>query len=381
MNTLTNQENFIYYNNLIRIKLTPGLGDTFGKIIASQIRQHPDLLDYSPNELKKLFPSCEKRMIRLITDSQQDTFKDAIRYQWDIIDKHDIHIISYDDENYPENLKEIPGAPLMLFYKGAAALSNAKNISIIGTRKNSEWAKTFTEKLIDDLKSYQPQIISGLALGIDSIAHKSAIQNDIPTIAVMANGILNIYPSQNKKLADEIISKGGGLLSEHLPNTFPDKQNFPLRNRIVAGISMLTLLIESPLKGGSMITGKLAAAFNREVGAVPGRPNDEKSEGCNYLIHSNIAQLVRSAEDVAYIMGWDIKKKKNSTIQLKMYSDLNSDEMEIVEFMKNNPADFFHIDELMIRLNKSNTELASVLLNLELQGHVQTLSGKRYKLL
>jgi len=361
--------------------MSTGIGDYYGKYLLSQLSTHPDILDYSPQDFKRHNLLVDTRFINTIKKAQQNFDPDFLQRQLDIIHEHNIEVISYYDDLYPEPLKNIPDAPIMLFKLGKAPLEHTRNIAIIGTRQLSEWTKSFTLQLIGELKPYHPQIVSGLAIGIDSVAHQAALTHDVPTIAVLANGLLNIYPTHNRKLARQIVAEGGCLLSEHLPYTFADKQNFPLRNRIVAGLCSMTITIESPIKGGSMITAKLAASYDREVGAVPGRPTDEKSKGCHYLIQTQIAHMITNAQDIADILQWDTTTHKPSQgHQIPLYHDLNEDEKAVIDYMQTSGQDAVHIDELMWRLNKNNTHISAVLLNLELLGYIRVLSGKRYQL-
>lgn len=369
-----------YYSTLLRLKLSPGIGDMAARNILQHYADHPDIMDYSARDFKSKNIPLEKKIVNDIINAQKIDLKDAINFELNLLDQNNINVISILDDTYPLMLKEIPDPPSILFISGDAPLVFPRNISIVGTRNHSEWGKTFTENIVADLKSYNVQIISGLASGIDTIAHVTAVDENIPTLAVLASGILNIYPQKNSKLAQNIVNSGGALISEHLPRTFPDKQNFPLRNRIVAGISKFTLIIESALKGGSMITAKLAAAYNREVGAVPGRPSDEKSAGCIDLIKSQLAHLITESKDVASILGWEIKDQSKKSTQLKMYLGLLPHEMSIIEYLKKNSSDSCHIDELMLNLHFTSTELSAHLLNLELQGYIQAISGKRYRL-
>jgi DNA processing protein len=241
-------------------------------------------------------------------------------------------------------------------------------VSIVGTRSYTEYGKQFTEKLVKDLSEQNITIISGLAFGIDAFAHKAALKNNLPTIGVVGHGLDKIYPSDHAGLAKDMIKNNGGILSEFFSGTKPDKHNFPLRNRVVAGLSDATVLVETNIKGGSMITGNLANAYNRDVFAVPGRTTDTKSSGCNHLIKNNKAILLTDADELLDVMGWKEKTKTKTKKQKHIIQLLQ--EKETVS-----------IDEINLSSGLSSSSVAAALLNLELQNVVCSLPGKMYKLL
>ena len=266
----------------------------------------------------------------------------------------------------------------MLFYKGTADLNASKIIAIVGTRTNTDYGKQFTEKLVKDLSEQNITIISGLAYGIDAMAHKAALKNNLPTIGVVGHGLDKIYPSDHAGLAKEMIKNGGGILSEFFSGTKPDKHNFPLRNRIVAGISDATVLVETNIKGGSMITGNLANAYNRDVFAVPGRTTDTKSSGCNHLIKYNKAILLTDAEEILEVMGWKERKTKTKK-QKELFIELSQEEKQVVQLLQEKET--VSIDEINLSSGLSSSTIAAAILNLELQNVVASLPGKMYKLL
>ncbi len=199
---------------------------------------------------------------------------------------------------------------------------------MVGTRNNSEYGKAITEKLIKEFSQNDILIISGLAFGIDAIAHKAALKYGLPTVGVVGHGLDTIYPSQNAGLAKEML-KDGGLLTEFKSNTKPDKHNFPSRNRVVAGLCDATIIVESGIKGGSMITAEIAGSYNRDVFAFPGRATDTKSAGCNELIKNNKAVLLTDAAQVFEFLGWEQKVAPKATIQRAMFPELSDDEKKL----------------------------------------------------
>jgi DNA processing protein len=293
------------------------------------------------------------------------------------IEKYKIHPLFITDKNYPQRLLNCYDSPTLLYYRGAADLNVSKIIAVIGTRNHTEYGKQFTEKLIRDLAPHHVLVVSGLAYGIDGIAHKSAIKNQLPTVGVLAHGLDQIYPSDHANLAKDMIKQNGGLLTEFRSISKPDKHNFPIRNRVVAGMCDATIVIETGIKGGSMITAELANSYNKDVFAVPGKVTDTKSAGCNYLIKSNKAMLLTDGEELVEIMNWGarpamIKKQK------ELFIELSADEKTIVNILKENEP--VHIDQIHFKSGLSSSSVAAAILNLELQNVVLSLPGKLYRL-
>lgn len=291
------------------------------------------------------------------------------------IEKHNIQVFSIHDPQYPRRLLHCYDAPTLLFFKGQANLNAARVISIVGTRQNSEYGKEFCEKLLSDLQGSGILIVSGLAFGVDTIAHKNAIKQQLATVAVVAHGLDRIYPPENKALARQMV-KQGGILTDFISQTKPDKQNFPKRNRIVAGICDALLVIESGIKGGSLITAELANSYNKDVFALPGRTIDARSEGCNYLIKTNKAQLVSNANDILNAMNWQ-ENTKPVKKQRALFLDLPPDQKIIFDILQQQEKT--HIDDLYLKTSLSSSNVAQALLMLEMEGLVRSLPGKMYQ--
>lgn len=292
------------------------------------------------------------------------------------IEKYKITPLFVADAAYPKRLLQCYDSPALLFYRGTADLNSSKIVSIVGTRNHSAYGKQFTEKLLDDLQGENILVVSGLALGIDSIAHKTALKNGMDTIGVLAHGLDRIYPHQNQSLAKQMTEQGG-LLTDFLSGTNPDKQNFPKRNRIVAGLCDALLVVESGKKGGSLITAELANSYNKDVFAVPGKTIDVKSEGCNYLIQQNKAVLVTCAEDMMAAMGWR-HTPKPTVQQRQLFIDLTTDETILVNLLQTQAN--LHVDDLYHQSGLSSSTMAAALLMLEMKGVVISLPGKLYQL-
>jgi DNA processing protein len=306
-------------------------------------------------------------------------FKDFSRAEEEIgfIKKYKITPLFLTDKNYPQRLLNCYDSPPLLYFKGNADLNYPRIVAIVGTRNNNEYGKRICEKLIEELVDEDVLVVSGLAFGIDSIAHKTAVKNNLKTIGVLAHGLDRVYPSQNASLAKQMISCGG-LLTEFKSNTNPDKQNFPGRNRIVAGISDAIVVIESGIKGGSLITAELANGYNKDVFAFPGRADDTKSQGCNYLIKTNKAALITCAEDLLENIGWKKKQKTSPKKQRTLFIELSPDEKIIVDLLQS--AEQLHIDDIYFKSKLSSSAVAQALLMLEMQSVVSSLPGKIYKM-
>lgn len=293
------------------------------------------------------------------------------------VEKHKIVPLSFTDPRYPRRLLQCYDSPVLLYYRGTADLNADKIISIVGTRNNTDYGKAVCEKLIEELTDKNILIVSGLAFGIDTIAHKAALKQQLPTVGVLAHGLDRIYPAQNKSLAAQMTGNGG-LLTDYPSKTNPDKQNFPKRNRIVAGICDALVVIESSIKGGSLITAELANSYNKDVFALPGKTTDLKSEGCNYLIKQNKASLIAHAHDLMAAMNWGSTVSKKKKMQRELFIELTPPEKMIVDILQSKEQ--FHVDELFAQSALSSSAMAGALLSLEMQGIVQNMPGKIYKL-
>lgn len=306
---------------------------------------------------------------------EQDVMEQAEK-ELKFIVKHGVRILWNDNEDYPQRLKHCSDAPIVLYYRGTADLNAAKVVAIIGTRKNTDYGQKLTEQLIEGLSGREDIIIvSGLAHGIDAIAHKRSLKAGLPTVGALGHGLDRIYPATNKELAKDMLLNGG-LITEFPTGTKPERHNFPMRNRIVAGISDVTVVVESDIKGGAMITARVAASYNRDVAAFPGRTTDPKSSGCNELIRTNTAAMITSADDLLDMMGWGSVKK--TTVQKQLFINLSPDEQKIIDILQQH--DSVHADELLHTTGISNSQLAALLLGLEMQDIIKALPGKQYRM-
>lgn len=358
----------------IALTLVPNIGHVHAKILATHFGDAESIFKAKKKDLEHLDGIGT---IRAKSIKEFNSFTSAEK-EIAFIEQYKIAPLFITDKNYPKRLLNCYDSPVLLFYRGSADLNTSKIIGIVGTRNNSEYGKTICEQLVQDLSGHNILIASGLAFGIDTIAHKNSLKNNLPTVGVLAHGLDNLYPAQNKSLAKQMIEQGG-LLTEFMSGTNPDKQNFPKRNRIVAGICDALIVIESGLKGGSLITAELANGYNKDVFAIPGRCNDSKSDGCNFLIKNNKGSLITSADDLLENMNWKETKKVSAKKQRELFIELTADEKVIVDILQ--LQENIAIDELYFKSALSSSSVAAALLMLEMQGVVASLPGKIYKLI
>lgn len=362
---------------LYQLALTqvPNIGDIQAKILIQQLGSAEAIFKASRKALEAIdgIGSVRAQSIHGFKDFSAAE-KEAL-----FLEQYKIKPLFLTDAAYPQRLLHCTDSPALLFYKGTADLNASKIIAIVGTRNNTDYGKKCTEKLVEDLAAHNILIVSGLAFGIDAIAHKAAIKNGLPTVGVVGHGLDKIYPQEHAGLAREMVQGNGGLLTEFWSGTKPDKHNFPLRNRVVAGVSDATIVIETDIRGGSMITAQLADAYNRDVFALPGRTNDLRSRGCNHLIQYNKAILLTDAQHLLQALGWEEKKNKKKPAQKALFIELTPEEKTIVALLQEKET--AHIDEINLRSGMSSSTVAAAILNLELANVVQSLPGKLYKLI
>ena len=295
-----NQE--LYYQ--LALNQVPHIGSVQAKILLQEFGNASALFKATQQELEKI------EGIGPVRAKSIKAFSDFPKVETEIhfIEKYKIKPLFLTDQGYPHRLLSCKDGPVLLFYKGHADLNAPKIVGIVGTRNNTAYGETVTAELVKGLACPGLVVISGLATGIDTIAHQAALENNIPTVGVVGHGLDRIYPSVNRSLAINMIKNKGGLLSEFFSGTRPDKHHFPMRNRIVGGLCDATVIVEAGINGGSLITAKKALAYQRHVFAVPGRTSDSKSAGCNFLIKHNRATLLNNADDLITAMNWGSQK-------------------------------------------------------------------------
>lgn len=357
--------------NLYRIALS--YIDMVGPIIARTLVEHCGSAQSVFKERKALLqkiPNIGSERIKKIA-SADVLHKAEEELRW--VEKHGIEIVFYKNERFPRRLNRCADGPTVLFVKGKADLNPERSIAVVGTRKMTSHGETTTKKFIRQWSSFNPTIVSGLALGVDTASHHAALKNGIPTIGVLGHGHATMFPAANRPLAQKIIDESGAVITEFPSKTRPDAPNFPRRNRIVAGMTDATIVIEAAIKGGALITGQLASSYQRDVFALPGRTSDPLSAGCLNLIRNNEAALLSRAEDVIESLGWE--NSQQSSPQVSLPIDLSTEEAGIYSALSQGPL---QIDELAHVTSKPISQLLATLTTMELCGLIISLPGKRY---
>lgn len=305
--------------------------------------------------------------------------RDAIehaRRELDFIEKHRIQLYYYKDDNYPYRLAQCTDAPIVLYAKGDMDINPKRVVSIVGTRMPSERGKDWCKQFVLDLTTQVPDvtIVSGLAYGIDVVAHRAAIDTGVPTIIIPAHGLDRIYPAAHRNVAVEALNNGG-IVTEYTTGTEPERYNFVARNRIIAGMADAVVIVESKTKGGSLITAQMAQDYSRDVFALPGRFNDNNSTGCNDLIKMQRAQLITSAEDLTHAMQWQTESKQPAqTVMVEILHDLTDLQRQLWEKLSVT-EDGWHVNQLVMELQLPYNEVAAELMMMELNGLVKGLPG------
>jgi DNA processing protein len=355
--------------------LSDGIGDITIRQLISYCGSAENVIKANLGKLIKI-PGIQETTARKILDKNNLILAEK---QLQIAEKEKAKLLFYLDEEYPERLKRNYDSPAFLYYKGNIDLNQTKIVGIVGTRNASEYGKRTTEDIVRDFQNHNVLIVSGLAYGIDIAAHKASLKYGLPTIGVMASGLDFMYPAVHKKTAD-LMCQNGGILSEQSFGRQPSPKFFPARNRIIAGMSDVIIVVEAAAKGGALITAEFANNYHKEVFAVPGNVGAATSEGCNLLIKNNKAQIFTSVKDIIEGMNWDINQPKTNIIKSPSFdlSAFTDDEAQVISILREKGE--IQIDELAWISQLHMNKLASLLLNLEFQGIVKSMAGKKYGL-
>jgi len=357
----------------IALTLLPGVGPVLAKNLVSYCGSVENIFKKKKANLERIPGIGAEKAAAIASHTVFERAEKEVAF----IRKHKISSLFFLDAEYPLRLKNCEDAPPLLFFKGHCDLNAQRMVAIVGTRNSTAYGKEITEQLVADLVKYDAVIVSGLAYGIDIIAHKACIKNNLPTIGVMAHGLDRIYPGEHKPTAEKMV-KHGGVLTEFISKTNPDRENFPSRNRIVAGMVDAVIVVESAIKGGALITADIANGYNREVFAVPGRANSMYSQGCNEYIRLNKAALAENAEHIATLMNWNTHQKAKPEKQLNIFRELKPEEKLLVDLLKEKGK--IDIDTLMIQSGLPVHKVSTTLLNLEFDGLLKALPGKMFEL-
>ncbi|SDQ15453.1 DNA-processing protein DprA [Flagellimonas zhangzhouensis] len=357
----------------LRLQNIPNIGDVTAKKLISHCGSPTAVFEDKPQHLLKI-DGIGRFTINGLFDA---IYLEEAKKEYEFILKNDIAFSYFMDETYPSRLKHCVDGPIVLFQRGNMEFEGKKIISVVGTRNITSYGTAFCERFIEEIALLDPIIVSGLAYGVDIAIQKAAMDHGLQTIACLAHGLNQIYPKAHKKYASKL-EQNGGFITEFWSTSNPDRENFLKRNRIVAGISEATIVIESAEKGGSLVTADLAHDYNREVFAVPGRATDKWSKGCNDLIKFQKAHLLTSAAELIYLLGWDIEPKKEvPTLQKQLFIELNDTEQSIYSYLQLNGKQL--LDTVALECNLPIFKTSSTLLTMEMKGVIRPLPGKMFE--
>lgn len=357
--------------HLLALQQVEGVGDIVAKKLITHCGSATEVFKTKTSQIATI-DGIGSVLVQKLKDK---TIFEKAEEELHFIKSNDIKVAYFQEENYPNRLKHCIDGPVLLFTSGNIDLKNKKTISIVGTRQITSYGMEFCRKLIEELAPLDPVIVSGFAYGVDIFAHQLAMEHDLQTIGVVAHGLNQIYPKTHKKYVAKV-EQNGGFMTEFWSSSNPEKENFVRRNRIVAGMSEATIVIESAERGGSLITANLANDYNRDVFAVPGRTTDKYSQGCNNLIKTQKANLLTSAADLVYILNWDIESKAKP-IQKQLFVTLENDEQKVYDYLLKNGKEL--MDIIALRCEFPIYKISGMLLNMELKGVIRPLPGKLFE--
>jgi DNA processing protein len=358
----------------IGLSLIPGIGDINARRLVAYTGGIEAVFKENKKNLIKI-PGIGEVLAESILNQK---ILDKAEKEIEFLNRYEIKHKFYLEDDYPARLKNCEDSPIMFYYMGDVDYNQQKVISIVGTRNASDYGKDCCNKLIDELsnRNHQVLIVSGLAYGIDICAHRAAQRNAMETVAVLGHGLGTLYPAVHKATAAEIC-KHGALVSDFVSDTLPDRNTFVKRNRIIAGLADVTIVVESGIKGGALITADIACSYNRDVMAFPGRVDDMYSRGCNWLIRSNKAALIEGVEDLEYLLGWDVNTKNTEGKPTELFVELSDEDKKIADILREHGE--LTVDLLSLHANMPVSMVSAHLLTIELTGMIRSLPGKVYK--
>jgi len=358
----------------IALGLIPRIGDISARKLVSHFGSVEAVFHEPYRNLVKI-PGIGSGLAKYISNR---TYLEIAEKEADYVTRNRIKTFFYLDSDYPFRLRQCDDSPVVFFFKGTCDLNSPKILSVVGTRSATPRGRELCDKIIGGLAAGHPDliIVSGLAYGIDIASHKAALSNNLQTIGVLGHGFKTIYPSIHRSTAEAMVSNGG-LLSDFLSDALPERNNFIKRNRIIAGLADATLIVESGIKGGALITADIANSYNRDVLAVPGRPEDQWSAGCNSLIKSNKAALAENSVDIEYLLDWKSEKSKPA-VQRTLFSELDETEKSVFEYLSAESE--LTIDTICRSLNIPVYKLSAILLQMEFKGLIKCYPGNLYRI-
>jgi DNA processing protein len=358
----------------IALSLIPKIGPSVYRNIIAYIGSSKNFFELPERKVLKI-PRVSKNLLA-IRQQKSELLKQADQLI-NTCFKKKIDILTFSDTNFPQRLKSIDDSPMLLFKRGNINFNMARTVGIVGTRNVTEYGKSVTRKIVEDLAPYQPTVISGLAYGVDIEAHRCALTSGLPTVGILGSSVDQIYPAIHRSTALQMM-EDGGLAGEFPPGTIMHPTNFPRRNRIIAGLSDALIVVEAAKKGGALITAEIAYSYNKEVFAVPGNLQATYSEGCNHLIRNMKASIYTGPKDLEECLSWSKENPSSNKNHLLDFEKFNDEERQILELLTTEKE--MEIDTMALRLKTSVSTLAIQLLNLEFEGVIYSLPGKRYKL-
>ncbi|MFT5238212.1 MAG: DNA processing protein [Flavobacteriaceae bacterium] len=358
----------------LALQRVPNLGDTSAKKLLQFVGSAEGIFKEKRTNLLKIdgigaLKLKDLNASKILIDAEREL---------EYIDANAISYSFFKDNSYPERLKHCLDGPLLIFYRGNIDLESRRIISVVGTRNITTYGRDFCLKLINELAPTNPIIVSGFAYGVDIAAHKAAIDNGLQTIGCLAHGLNQIYPKVHKKYVSQV-EENGGFITEFWSRDAFDRTNFLKRNRIIAGMSEATIVIESAEKGGSLVTADIANSYNREVFAAPGRTSDSQSQGCNNLIKTQQARLLTSAADIVYMLGWKLEDFKIKPQQKQLFVELSPEEKVIYDYLKDKEKQV--LDIIALNCKMPTFKASSLLLSMELKGVIRPLPGKLFQII
>ncbi len=358
---------------LLRLQCIPNIGDQTAKKLIAHCGEASLVFQDRKAHLIKLEGIGTRTIEGLFNTQYQKAALRELRF----IKDNRLKWISFQDEAYPKYLKHCRDGPILLFTRGNFDLTNRRIISVVGTRSSTPYGNAFCEAFIEALAPLHPVIVSGYAYGIDIQVHRAAIKYGLPTLAILAHGLNRLYPTAHSRYANELM-QNGGFVTEFWSSSKPDRENFLKRNRIIAGISEATVLVESGERGGGLITADMAHGYNRDVFAVPGRIGDPYSQGCNNLIKVQKAHMLTSVADLIYILGWELHPQNNKPRQQELFTTLDPSEQGIYSFLEANGKQL--LDDIALSCSFPVSQTATLLFNMEMKGCIRSLPGKFYEI-
>lgn len=363
---------YIEHIAALRLQRIPYIGDITAKRLIAHCGSPAAIFDDKAEALLKI-EGVGQLVLRGIREKR---YRKEAEEEYRYIQDNDIRMILFTEQDYPDKLKHCVDGPILLFSRGNIRLQGRKIISVVGTRHMTSYGRAFCEKFIEDISPLDPVIVSGFAYGVDICVQMLAVKHGLQTIGCLAHGLNQVYPREHRQYVRDV-EENGGFYTEFWSTSQPERENFLRRNRIIAGLSQATVVVESAAKGGSLVTADIASSYDRDLFAVPGRVEDVYSTGCNNLIKQNKAHLISSAADLVYILNWDLPDLAGRTVQKQLFIELEGEEKKIYEYLNSDGKQ--GLDTIALSCKIPVFRLSSTLLQMEMKGVIRPLPGKIFE--